>query len=467
MSTGERRTDKMRLLFFMFYSGAHNAAWRHPDAVDTNMHEFSYYRKLTETAEKAKFDAVFVGDSQGFRHMEGREAYSRLEAPKLEPFTLLSALSVATTHIGVAGTVSTSYNHPYTVARKFASLDHISSGRAGWNVVTSSHEQEARNFGRDSHFEHGERYQRAHEFLEICKGLWDSWDDDALVRDKESGLYFDPDKLHGLFHEGRFFKVEGPLNVARSPQGYPVIVQAGSSADGQALAAAHAEVVFTSQPKIEGARKFYADVKAAAAKLGRNPDHVKICPSIQPLIASSEAELARKDQELADLVHIDVALSQMQHYLGSDVIRLSDHDVDGPLPDMAVTKGNQTFQKHVIDMARKDNLTIREIAKQIAAQRFSGGFRGTPEQVADSLEEWFQTRAADGFCVTPALLPSGLDDFCDQVVPILQKRGLFREEYEYSTLRENLGLPRPVNQHVGHPELHREPAVWASPPRES
>ncbi len=447
----------------MSYSGAHAAAWRHPDAPSADVDEFSHFRSLVETAERAKFDAVFVGDSQGFPYNEGRDAYSRLETAKFEPFTLLSALSAVTARIGLAGTVSTSYNHPYTVARKFASLDRLSHGRAGWNVVTSSHDQEARNFGREANFEHAERYERAHEFIDICKGLWDSWDDDAILRDRASGRYFDPDKLHGLFHDGRFFKVEGPLNIPRSPQGYPVIIQAGSSADGQKLAAASAEVVFTSQPKLDGAQRFYRSVKDAAAVLGRDPDHIKIAPSIQPVIASTDAELKRKTDALADLVHMDVALSQMQRFLGSDAIRLGDYDVDDRLPEMKVTTGNQTFQAHVIDIARKGDLTIGQTARHLAATLFSGAFRGTPESVADTLETWFQTRGADAFCLSPGLLPSGLDDFCDQVVPILQKRGLFREEYEGETLRENLGLPRPPNRHDGHPELHREPNIWGNP----
>jgi FMN-dependent oxidoreductase (nitrilotriacetate monooxygenase family) len=457
----DRRADKMHLLLFVFYSGAHSAAWRHPDAVDSNLHDFSYYKDLALRAEQAKFDGLFMGDAQGFRHFEGREAYSRLEPAKLEPFTLLSALAAVTSRLGLAGTVSTSYNHPYTIARKFASLDHISAGRAGWNVVTSSHEHEARNFGRDGNFEHAERYERAHEFIEVCKGLWDSFDDDALVRDKASGRYFDPDKLHGLRHEGRFFKVDGPLNVIRSPQGYPVIFQAGSSPEGQRLAAETAEVVFTSQPTLESAQKLYASVKAQAAALGRDPEHIKVAPSAQPIVGSTEEEAARKAQELADLVHPDVAITQMQQLLGADTVRLFDYPPDGPLPPMKVTKQNQTFQAHIVEMARKDDLSIAELAKRLAASRLSGAFNGTPEQVADKMESWFQNRGADGFSITPAKLPSGFYDFAEQVVPILQRRGLFREEYEGVTFRENLGLPRPRSRHEGHPELHREPSIWA------
>jgi FMN-dependent oxidoreductase (nitrilotriacetate monooxygenase family) len=460
MTTTERRTDKLNLLFFMSYSGAQSAAWRHPDAPGAEVDEFEQFRSMVATAERAKFDAVFVGDSQGFPHTEGREAYSRMEVGRLEPFTLLSALAMVTTRIGLAGTASTSYNHPYTIARKFASLDRLSKGRAGWNVVTTSHEQEARNFGREANFEHGERYARAQEFIDICKGLWDSWDDDAIVRDRDSGLYFDPDKLHGLFHDGKFFKVEGPLNIPRSPQGYPVIIQAGSSGDGQKLAASSAEVVFTSQPKMEGAQAFYKSVKDGAEALGRSREHLKICPSIQPVVASTEAELECKVQELADLMHIDVALSLMQRFVGPDVIRLRDYSLDDKLPELKVTSGNQTFQAHVVDIARKGDLTIGQTARRLAASLFSGGFRGTPESIADSLEAWFHARAADGFCLSPGLLPTGLDDFCNEVVPILQKRGLFRTEYEGRTLRENLGLPRPDNQYVVHPERHKEPAIW-------
>ncbi len=458
----DRRTDKMHLLLFIFYSGSHPAAWRHPATGYSNMHEFGYYKDLALTAERAKFDGLFLGDAQGFRHFEGRDAYSRLEAAKLEPFTLLSALAAVTSHIGIAGTASTSYNEPYSIARKFASLDHISAGRAGWNVVTSSHEHEARNFGRDSNFEHDERYLRAHEFVEVCKALWDSWDDDAVVRDRESGRWFDPDKLHGLHHEGRFFKVDGPLNVIRPPQGHPVIIQAGSSPVGQALAAEVAEVVFTSQPTLESAQKLYASIKRQAAGFGRDPDHVKIAPSAQPVIGSTEAEVAQREKELADLVHPEVAITQMQQLLGADAVRLFDHPLDGPLPPMKVTQQNQTFQAHIIEMARKEDLNITQLAQKLAAAKLSGPFSGTPEKVADTLEAWFQGRGADAFCINPAQLPVGLNDFANEVVPILQKRGLFREEYEGRTFRENLGVPRPQSRHVGHPERHREPSIWAS-----
>jgi FMN-dependent oxidoreductase (nitrilotriacetate monooxygenase family) len=463
---GERRTDKMHLLFFQYYAGHHPAAWRHPAAADADMHDFDYYRRLTQMAERAKLDGMFFGDSQGFRHHTGKDAHKRQQAPKLEPFTLLSALAAVTSRIGLAGTVSTSYNHPYTVARKLASLDHISKGRAGWNVVTSFQDQEARNFGRDSNFEHGERYARAHEFIDIAKRLWDSWDDDALVQDQASGVYYDPEKLHGLFHEGRFFKVEGPLNVMRSPQGYPVIIQAGSSGDGQVLAAATADLVFTSQNNIDGARAFYASLKAATKAAGRNPEHIKIAPSIQPWVASSEEELKRREKDMAELVHMDVALSQLQWFLGTDVIRLSDHDVDGPLPEIKETKGNRTFQARALEVARAGNLTIGQTALKIAQQQLSGRFRGTPEQVADTLELWFQTRACDAFCLSLGLLPTDLEIFCDQVVPILRKRGLFREEYEGDTFRDHLGLPRPANRYVDHPELHQEPNIWKPMPLE-
>jgi FMN-dependent oxidoreductase (nitrilotriacetate monooxygenase family) len=457
----ERRTDKMRLLLFIFYSGQHPAAWRHPDAMNNDLHDFNYYKNLAQRAEAAKFDGLFLGDSQGFREYEGADAYSRLEPAKLEPFTLLSALSSVTSRIGLAGTASTSYNHPYTIARKFASLDHISNGRAGWNVVTTSHEHEARNFGREANFDHAERYERAHEFVEVAKGLWDSFDDDALIRDQKSGRYFDTDKLHALNHEGKFFKVEGPMNIIRPPQGHPVLIQAGSSGAGQALAAEIAEVMFTSQPDFDKAKDLYASVKAQAAALGRDPDHIKVAPSMQPILGSTEAEVKRKEKELADLIDPVLAITQMQQMLGSDTIRLFDYPADGPLPPMKVTKQNQTFQSHIIAMAEKDNLSIAEVATHLAARKLSGPYSGTPEQVADKMEMWFQNRAADAFCLSPATLPTGLFEFCDQVVPILQKRGLFREEYEGVTFREHLGLPRPKSRHEGHPELHQEPSIWA------
>ncbi len=461
METADQR--RMHLLAFPLYTGAHVAGWRHPDADVGRLHEVDYHRRVAETAERGKFDAIFFADAQGFRSIVGRDAYSRTDAPRLEPFGLLSALSMVTTHLGLIGTLSTSYNEPYSAARRLATLDHLSHGRAGWNVVTSTSENEAHNFGRDSHFGHEERYQRAHEFVEVCKALWDSWDDDALVLDQASGRYFDPDKVHGLHHQGRFFKVAGPLTTARPPQGYPVIVQAGASAAGQKLAAETAEIVFTSHPTLESAQKFYRELKAQVAAAGRDPSSCKIMTAIQPIVAASEAEARSIGAQLNGLIHPDLALSMLQMALGN-VVDLSAFDRHGPLPDIPQTQAAQSTQMRMIDMARHENLTIEQTALRFAAGRTSKTDAGTPAQIADLLQTWFADDAADGFVISSAYLPGQLEAFVDGVVPILQERGLFRRDYEGTMLRDHLGLTRPRSRHEGRPELHVEPEIWQSAP---
>jgi alkanesulfonate monooxygenase len=346
--------------------------------------------------------------------------------------------------VGLAATASTTYNEPYHLARKFASLDYLSGGRAGWNVVTSATEAEALNFNRDKHMEHGLRYERAREFLRVTKGLWDSWEDDAFLRDKESGIYLDPDKLHVLNHKGEHFSVRGPLNVARPVQGYPVIIQAGASEDGQDFAASTAEVIFTAWRTIEEAQAFYKGIKGRLAKYGRSPDHFKIMPGVFPVIGKTEAEAQEKYEVLQELIHPSVGLALLSGMTGG--IDLSQYPLDGPLPDLPETNGNRSRQQLIRDLAGRENLTIRQLYLAIAGARGHWTTWGTPEQIADQLEEWFVTDAADGFNVMPPYLPGGLDDFVEHVIPILQHRGLFRTEYEGRTLRENLGLPRPVNQ---------------------
>ena len=436
---------QIKLGAFLMNTGHHVAAWRHPDAWAEHGLEFAHYKKLAQTVEQAKFDMAFLADGVAVRRDHNLESLSRSgQIVHFEPLTLLSALSAVTEHIGLVATASTTYNEPYHIARKFASLDYLSGGRAGWNVVTSASEAEAHNFNRDKHMDHALRYERAREFLQVVTGLWDSWDDDAFVRDKEAGLYFEPDKLHVLNHKGKHFSVKGPLNVARPPQGYPVIVQAGASEDGQDFAAQTAEVIFTAQQTLEEAQAFYAGIKGRLAKYGRTPDQLKIMPGVFPVIGYTEKEAQEKYDQLQNLIHPSVGLALLSGNIGG--FDLSSYPLDGPLPELPETNLNKSRQKLVTDLARRENLTIRQLYQAIAGARGHWTIWGTPEQIADRLEEWFVHDAADGFNLMPPYLPGGLDDFVELVLPILRERGLFRTEYEGRTLRENLGLARPVNQ---------------------
>ncbi len=426
-------------------SGHHIAAWRHPDARADGGLNFQHYRQITQTAERGKFDMIFFADGVAvWNRGPGTEALKRTTPVHFEPLTLLSALSTVTEHIGLAATVSTTYNEPYHLARKFASLDHLSGGRAGWNLVTSATEAEAHNFSKEKHMDHTLRYKRAKEFVDVVKALWDSWEDEAFLRDKESGIYFDPDKLHIPNHKGEHFSVRGPLNVARPIQGYPVVIQAGSSEDGKNLAAQTAEVIFTAQQTLAEAQAFYADVKGRLAQYGRNPDNLKIMPGVFPVIGRTEEEAREKYQQLQDLIDPAVGLSLLSVLVGG--VDLSGYPLDGPLPNLPETNLQKSRLQLVSDLAQRDNLTIRQLYFAIAGARGHRTILGTPEQIADQLEDWFVNNGADGFNIMPPWLPGGLDEFVDLVIPELQRRGLFRTEYEGRTLRENLGLPRPTNQ---------------------
>ncbi len=449
---------QMHLLAFLLNTGGHIAGWRHPEAQAGDAFKLDYYKRLAQTAERGKFDALFLADAQGFRKVEGRDAYSRLDHIKLEPMTLLSALAVLTEKIGLIGTASTSYNEPYALARRFASLDHISEGRAGWNVVTSTSENEAHNFGRPEHFGHEERYRRAAEFVRVVEQLWDSWDDDAFVIDKAEGRYFDPDKVHGLNHKGEFFSVAGPLNIARPPQGHPVLVQAGASDTGKQFSAEIAEAIFTAHPLMATAQAHYAEMKKMVSACGRDPDKFIVLPAIQPVVAATEREAHEMNRELEEMIHPQLAVSMLQLLLGG--FDLSPYPLDGPLPPIPETERAQSVRQRVVDLAAKENLSIRKVAQRLAAGRTSCTMSGTAEQVADQMEAWFAGRAGDGFMITPPFFPGGLEDFVDQVVPILQDRGLFRKEYEGTTLRDHLGLPRPPSLFLEHPERHHEPEIW-------
>jgi N-acetyl-S-(2-succino)cysteine monooxygenase len=366
-----------------------------------------------------------------------------------EPITLLAGIAGQTDRIGLVATVTTSYNEPYNVARKFASLDHISGGRAGWNVVTSANLSEAFNFGREAHYEHGERYDRALEFTEIVRGLWDSWDDDAFLRDRASGRYFDPAKLHTLNHKGEHFSVRGPLNVARPPQGHPVIFQAGSSEIGRELAARTAEAVFTPQHSLEGAQAFYRDLKGRMTKYGRSPDHLKVMPGLNPIVGRTEQEAEEKHRFLQSLIHPDVGLELLSNALAGFDLR--PYDLDGPLPEavFGVTpKGGTTSFHNVLQWATEEKLTIRQLYQRFAGARGQRTVKGTAAQIVDQMEDWFINHGVDGFLIQPSHLPGGLADFIALVIPELQQRGLFRTDYEGTTLRDHLGLPRPRSRYA-------------------
>jgi len=454
------RKGQMRLGAFFNPTGHHVASWRHPRAQADAGINFKHYVEMTQAAERAKLDMVFLADNVCVREAN-MEALSRSAQyiANFEPITLLSALSSLTTHIGLVATASTSYNEPFHVARKFASLDHLSAGRAGWNLVTSGQEAEARNFGREKHYQHGERYERAREFAQIVIGLWDSWDDDAFVRDKKSGLFFHPDKLHPLNHKGESFSVRGPLNVPRAPQGRPVIVQAGGSEDMIKVAAEFAEVIFCAPLTLEAAQKFYAELKGRVAAHGRNPDHVKIMPGLSAIIGRTQAEADERHDYLQSLIHPIVAREILSMVLGH--VDLSPYSLDEPLPEnLPQSNASQSTFQYVTEMARKEHLTIRQVALRVAGARGKSVVKGTPVGVADHMEEWFQKYGCDGFNLMPPFLPGGLDDFIELVLPELRRRGLFRTGYEGRTLRENLGLPRPASRYAKAEGIPRaEPAT--------
>lgn len=438
MSTTARQ---MKLGAFLMATGHHVAAWRHPDVPAHAGLDFKHYRHVARVAEAAKFDALFVADSVAAA--TGDIASRMARSDHFEPLTLLSALSAVTEHIGLIATATTTYNEPYHVARKFASLDHLSGGRAGWNLVTSDAAAEAQNFGRAEHVGHAERYSRAREFHQVVTGLWDSWADDAFTRDKASGEYYNPARLHVLNHEGEHFRVKGPLNVARSPQGQPVVVQAGSSEVGRDLAAQTAEVVFTAQTSLASAQAFYADLKGRLRAYGRAIDSLKIMPGVFIVVAETEALANAKFESFQELVEPQVGVALLGRMLGN--FDLSGYPLDGPLPELPLTdSGQRSRQKLLTELADQENLTLAQLGRRIAGGRGHYSLIGTPEQIADELQRWFEQGAADGFNVLVPHLPGGLEDVARLLVPELQRRGLFRTEYEGTTLRENLGLQRPA-----------------------
>ena len=433
---------QLKLGAFMRPASIHTGAWRYPGAFPDANFNFAHLKRFAQTLERGKFDAFFMADHMAVLNMPLDALKRSHTVTSFEPFTLLSALSQVTDHLGLVATGSTTFDAPYHIARRFASLDHLSGGRAGWNIVTTSNPDAALNFGLDEHMEHGERYHRAREFYDVVTGLWDSWADDAFVRDAENGIYFDPEKLHVLNHKGEHLSVRGPLNIARPVQGWPVIVQAGASDSGRQLAAETAEAVFTAQSSLAVGQQFYANVMGRAAKVGRSPDHIKILPACFVVVGETVEEARKKRAKLDSLVHYANAIGSLSIALGHDA---SKFDPDGPLPDIPESNASKSGRERAIALAKKENLTVRQLAQRLGG--YSGlAMVGTPKTIADEMEEWLETKGSDGFTVMFPYLPGGLDDFVNGVIPELQRRGLFRREYEGKTLRENLGLRRPKNR---------------------
>ena len=433
---------QLRLGAFMRPASIHAAAWRYPGAFPDANFNLRHMVRFAQTLERGRFDAFFMADHLGVLNMPIQALKRSATVTSFEPLTLLPALAMVTEHLGLIATASTTFDQPFHIARRFASLDHISNGRAAWNVVTTSNPDSALNFGLDEHVEHDERYWRAREFIEVVKGLWDSFAEDAFIRNVETGEYFDPARMHVLNHVGKSLSVRGPLNIARPIQGHPVIVQAGASEAGRQIAAETAEVIFASQRDIGEARAFSADIRARMVALGRNPEHMKILPGCFVMVGETEDEAREKRLLLDSLVHYDSAIAQLSINLGCDA---SVFDPDAPLPEIPPSNASQSGRDRTVAMAAREGLTVRQLAQRIGGY---GGLSivGTPASIADTMEEWLMTGASDGFNIMFPYLPGGLDDFVDMVVPELQRRGLFRTEYEGKTLRENLGLPRPENR---------------------
>ena len=438
MSNGRRQ---MHLGVFVLGAGNHSAGWRYEGAAVSN-NDLGVIQEIARTAERGKFDLLFVSDGLV---MDPGDLPSFL--CRFEPTTLISVLSACTTHLGLGATVSTSFSEPYNVARIFASIDHISQGRAAWNVVTSSQPRAALNFSRDAHMEHELRYERAQEFVDVVKGLWDCWDDGAIIADKATGRYIDASKVRSLDYKGRFFQVKGPINMARCPQGHPVIIQAGGSPSGLELAARTADVVFSVVQELESARNAYADLKGRMAKYGRNLAELAVLPGVMPIVGKSDAEARDKLNQLQSWLTPSNALVLVSGRIGYDV---TGYDLDAPVPAPPPSEGGQTFHKVLFEYARRENMTLRDLYNLTAAARGHWVVCGSPARIADTLEEWFITGAADGFNILPAYFPGAFADFVDLVVPELQRRGLFRREYEGPTLRDHFGLARiaaPMAQH--------------------
>ncbi len=423
--------------------GADHSSWLDPDLPGDASIDIDWYIQNARLAEAAKFDLVFIVDSPYITPDTAPHFLNRLE-----PLTLLSAVAASTSRIGLVGTLTTSYWEPYNVARQFSSLDHISRGRAGWNVVTTGLEGAALNYGRDAHFEHGVRYARAREFVEVVQGLWDSYEDDAFPRDRASGTFLDKAKQHRLDHKGAHFSVAGPLALSRSRQGQPVIFQAGDSSEGRALGAAIAEGTFAASQDFESGRAYYADLKTRAAALGRNPDQIIVMPGLVPTIAETDEEARAIADAAQGALSVDKLLTQVGRLFNYH--DFSHYDLDAPFPDLSGVTLNsyKGGAERVIRVAADEKLTLRQAAYRFG--QWTSPFVGSAETIANEIERWFVGRAADGFNLR-VTRPRDFALFREKVVPILQERGLFRKDYSHDTLRGHLGLPVPDHRHATQP----------------
>jgi FMN-dependent oxidoreductase (nitrilotriacetate monooxygenase family) len=439
-----QRTGKLHLNAFLMSVGHHEASWRLPESDPFASTSVEHYQNLARIAERGKLDSLFLADGPVLWTNIGQRP-----SGTLEPTLLLTALAAVTERVGLIATASTTYNEPYNLARRFGSLDHVSQGRAGWNIVTTAGVDAAKNFNLTELPAHAERYSRATEFVDVCLKLWDSWADDAPLGDKASGIWGDDSKLYPPRHVGRHFRVEGALNLPRSPQGYPLLVQAGSSQDGKELAARYAEAVFTAQQTLEDAQSFYSDLKARARGFGRDPSTILILPGIVPVLGATEAEARAREAELDRLILPEYAKRQLAQVLRVDPSQLElDAELPKDLPGEDQIESHKSRYTLIVNLARREQLTVRQLLGRLGGGRGHRTFSGTPEQVADALVQWWENGAADGFNIMPAVLPSGLTDFVDHVVPILQRRGVFRTEYEGKTLRDHYGLARPANRNL-------------------
>lgn len=433
---------KMSLNLFLSVLGHHESSWRYPDAPVEKAKNFSYYAELAKKAENAKMDAIFLAD----RTSTSPQSVKNGAAGFFEPTTLLSGLAAVTEKIGLIGTVSTSFNEPYNVARRFSSLDFLSNGRAGWNIITSGTDEEAQNFNLEQIPNHARRYQRAKEFLEVAVKLWDSWEDNAILANKETGVFADSQKVHEINHKGEFFQVRGPLNIPRSPQKRPVLVQAGTSENGKEFAAIYAEAIFTAQQSFKDARAFYQDVKQRVIKNGRNPEQVKILPGICPIIGETEEEAIERESKMQELINFDHSLLKLSNRVGVD---LTSAPLDEPfpeLPELDEIQGHKSRTQLIVELAQRENLTLRQVLIRLGGGRGHYTIAATPKKIADVLEYWFLNGAADGFNIMPQVMNHDFERFVQLVIPELQRRGLFRTEYTGNTLREHFGLTIPSNQ---------------------
>ena len=442
----ERRKGRMNVGVFFKNTGHHLASWRHPDCQPDAGINLEHYVACARTAEAAGLDFIFFADSAAVRETS-TETLSRSSqfTAYFEPTTLLSALAMVTSRIGLVSTATTSFNEPYNIARRFASLDHLSKGRAGWNVVTSGMQAEALNFNLEEHYEHDFRYRKAHEFVQVVRGLWDSWDDDAFLYDREGGRFFDPGKLHRLDHKGEFYKVRGPLNVPRPPQGAPVIFQAGMSEAGRELAAETAEGVFSGQLTIPRSAELYKDLKTRMRRYGRKPSEMVMLPGVTVTCAATDAEAKQKDEYLNSLIHPIVGRDYVATMTGLD---LSDCDPEDPVPDRKPVRGHSAIGPSMIALARSEGLNIKGLYMRLAGSHGKLSMVGSVSRIADTMRDWFDGHACDGFILQPSYMPGNLDEVAKLLVPELQDRGLIRVGYEGTTLREHMGLARPVSRYA-------------------